>query len=87
MRQRGMQPPPRLTFTISNNKELLDRRREELEKWMWRLIARPEIARSHLLKSFLDFDKAMQRAQQQRCAAARLQPEICPPASPPCTDA
>jgi hypothetical protein len=68
MRQRGMQPPPRLTFQISNNKELLDRRREELEKWMWRLIARPEIARCALLKGFLDFDKALARAQQQRCA-------------------
>lgn len=46
--------------------ELLDRRRVELERWMWRLIGRPEIARSGAIKAFLEFDKAMARAQQQQ---------------------
>lgn len=42
------------------------RRRGELEKWLWALIGRPELARSHALRQFLEFDKAMARAQQHR---------------------
>eukprot|EP00877_Chromochloris_zofingiensis_P005919 jgi/Chrzof1/1580/Cz10g13080.t1 len=66
MKERNMQPPPKNAFQLGNQKELLDKRREELEKWMWRLISKPEVARSTVLKAFLDFEKALQRAQQQR---------------------
>lgn len=68
MKERNMQPPPKNAFQLGNQKELLDKRREELEKWMWRLISKPEVARSTVLKAFLDFEKALQRAQQQRWA-------------------
>jgi hypothetical protein len=47
------------------------RRRVELEKWLWALIGRPELARSHALRQFLDFDKAMARAQQHRWGGGR----------------
>jgi hypothetical protein len=70
MREPSLQPPPKHTLHLGNQKELLDRRRDELERWMWRLIARPEVARSGVLKAFLEFDKAMARAQQQHQRAA-----------------
>lgn len=42
---------------------------------MWRLIGRPEIARSNAIKAFLEFDKAMARAQQQqRCVGHKAVP-------------
>jgi hypothetical protein len=66
MKERHMQPPPKHAFPLGNQKDMLDRRRDELEKWLWRLIGRPEIARSLILKAFLDFDKALHRAQQHR---------------------
>jgi hypothetical protein len=75
MRDPALAPPPKHALHLGNQKELLDRRREELERWMWRLIGRPEIARSGVLKAFLEFDRALARAQQhqqqqqqQRCA-------------------
>jgi hypothetical protein len=45
---------------------MLDRRRDELEKWLWRLLAKPEITRSHVLRSFLEIDKAIAKAQAAR---------------------
>ncbi|KAI8463035.1 MAG: hypothetical protein J3K34DRAFT_159349 [Monoraphidium minutum] len=75
MRDRALQPPPKHTLQLGGQKELLDRRREELERWMWRLIGHPEVARSAALKAFLEFDKALARAQQQqRCGPGRAGP-------------
>lgn len=34
MRDRALQPPPKHTLQLGNQKELLDRRREELERWV-----------------------------------------------------
>ena len=48
MRERGHAPPPKHSLHIGGQKEMLDRRREELEKWMWRLISKPELARSQV---------------------------------------
>lgn len=44
MGERSLQPPPKHAF-MGAQQELLDRRRAELEQWMWRLIARPEVGR------------------------------------------
>lgn len=70
MADRALQPPPKLALPLGGQKDALDRRRAELERWMWRLIGRPELARSAAVKVFLEFDRAMARAQlqQQRCA-------------------
>lgn len=46
MRHPALQPPPKHAFHLGATKELLDRRRAELERWLWRLIAAPEVARS-----------------------------------------
>lgn len=61
-----MLPPSKHTLHFGTNQDLLGKRREELERWLWKLIATPEVARSSQLKSFLEFEKAMQRALQQR---------------------
>jgi hypothetical protein len=66
MKSKTLAPPPKYSLRVGNNKDLLDKRRDELERWMWRLIAKPEIARSSIIKTFLDFDKALLRAQQHR---------------------
>lgn len=66
MRERGLAPPPKHALHLGGQKEMLDRRREELERWLWRLIAKPELARSQALRSFLEFDRALARFQQQQ---------------------
>ena len=49
MRERGYAPPPKHTLhLIGGQKEMQDRRREELERWLWRLISKPELARSQV---------------------------------------
>ena len=49
MRERGYAPPPKHTLhLIGRQKEMQDRRREELERWLWRLISKPELARSQV---------------------------------------
>ncbi len=71
MKAHNMRPPPRYALSTglgAASREICDRRRDELERWMWHLIAQPEVARSIPLRAFLDFEKALQRAQQQRCA-------------------
>lgn len=46
MRERGHAPPPKHALHIGGQKEMLDRRKEELERWLWRLISKPDLARS-----------------------------------------
>lgn len=79
MKEKGMLPPPKHTFHVGSNKEMLDKRREELEQWMWRLFKRPEIARSSVMRTFLDFEKALQRAQHYRVTSSP--PPLGPPSS------
>jgi len=45
---------------------MLERRRADLEKWMWKLLSKPALARSSALKSFLELDRAIERANAQR---------------------
>lgn len=66
MKAKGMSPPAKHPLTLGDKRDMLERRREELERWLWRLIATQDVARSVSLKKFLEFDKALQRAQQQR---------------------
>ena len=78
MKAKGMSPPAKHPLMLGDKQDMLERRRQELERWVWRLISTADIARSSALKSFLDFDKALQRAQQQRCAhVALLNPQCC----------
>ncbi|GFR45060.1 hypothetical protein Agub_g6433, partial [Astrephomene gubernaculifera] len=69
MSARGMAPPPKHPLTLGglggDKRDALERRRAELERWLWRLVATPELARSQQLKAFLEFDRALTRAQQQ----------------------
>jgi|LauGreSBDMM110SN_4_FD.fasta_scaffold15749_1 hypothetical protein len=48
MRERGHAPPPKHALHIGGQKEMLDRRKEELERWLWRLISKPDLARSQV---------------------------------------
>eukprot|EP00955_Chlamydomonas_euryale_P052573 355203-Chlamydomonas_euryale.AAC.3 len=68
MREKGMAPPPKHALHLGGQKEMQDRRREELERWVWRLLSRPAVASSQPLRAFLELDKAKLRFQQQRCA-------------------
>jgi hypothetical protein len=72
MRDRALQPPPKHPLQLGGQKELLDQRRADLERWMWQLIGRPEIARGGAIKAFLEFDKAMARAAQLRCVCGSV---------------
>lgn len=66
MKVKGMHPPPKHALHFGSSAQAMtERRRSELERWLWRLIARPEIARTPLLKAFFEFDRALLRAQQQ----------------------
>ncbi|MEW5302661.1 MAG: hypothetical protein WDW36_005423 [Sanguina aurantia] len=58
MKQRALLPPSKHSIHFGSNQDLLGRRREELERWLWKLIATPEVARSLQLKGFLEFEKA-----------------------------
>lgn len=68
MQSKAMTPPAKHPLMLGDKRDLLERRREELEQWLWRLIATPDIARSNQLKAFLEYGKALQRAQKARCA-------------------
>ncbi|GIL60111.1 hypothetical protein Vafri_14753 [Volvox africanus] len=66
MSARGMAPPAKHPLVLGDKRDALERRRVELERWMWRLMATPEMARGSQLKAFLELDKALARAQQQQ---------------------
>lgn len=66
MSAKGMAPPPKHPLSLGDRRDATERRRAELEKWLWRLIGTPDIARSSQLKAFLEFDRALQRAQQHQ---------------------
>ncbi|KXZ45388.1 hypothetical protein GPECTOR_55g294 [Gonium pectorale] len=73
MSGRGMAPPPKHPLVLGDKRDALERRRAELEKWLWRLVGTPELARSPQLKAFLEFDRALTRAQ---AAQARRRAEV-----------
>ena len=46
----GREPPPRRALAgVNKRPDLIERRRRELEQWLWRLVADPELARSRPL--------------------------------------
>eukprot|EP00775_Hariotina_reticulata_P003235 gene3235-3512_t len=85
---RDLAPPPKHTLAAlggaAQHKDLLDRRRAELERWMWALISHPALARSQLLRAFLDFDKALARGSGSapQLAAGSGYSSPLPPSSP-----
>ncbi len=55
----GLEPPPKRSFSGVNKKpELIERRRWELEQWLWRLTEVPEIANSAMMFHFCELDAA-----------------------------
>ncbi|BDA49921.1 hypothetical protein COCOBI_15-0490 [Coccomyxa sp. Obi] len=55
-----MKLPPKLVLTkVSKHPDLIDRRRGDLEQWLWRVVANAEMARSPLVLSFLELSEAV----------------------------
>ena len=51
-------------FSVAKKPEQIERRRRELEAWLWRLIADPRVARCRVLNQFLELTDA---ARMARC--------------------
>lgn len=55
----GLDPPPKRSFSAVNKKpELIERRRWELEQWLWRLTEVPQVANSAMMFHFCELDAA-----------------------------
>ncbi len=55
---------PRWTpFSVSKKPEAVEKRRRELEAWLWKLIAEPRTARSRVLNQFLELTDAARMAR------------------------
>jgi PX domain len=55
---------PRWTpFSVAKKPEQIERRRRELEAWLWRLIGDPRTARSRVLNQFLELSDAARMAR------------------------
>ena len=63
MSAKGM-PLRRALFGVSKKPEQIERRRQELEAWLWKLIADGEIARSRMLNNFLELSEAAKLVQR-----------------------
>ncbi|GAX79801.1 hypothetical protein CEUSTIGMA_g7241.t1 [Chlamydomonas eustigma] len=70
MKEKGLSPPPKHALHIRGQKEMQDQRKEELERWLWRLFSKPELATSSALKGFLEIERAVARLQQSRTVGA-----------------
>lgn len=65
----GREPPPRRALASVNRRpDLVERRRRDLEQWLWRLVADPELARARPLNAFLELSDAARLVQ--RCGPA-----------------
>eukprot|EP00891_Asterochloris_glomerata_P007143 jgi/Astpho2/7143/fgenesh1_pg.00113_%23_1_t len=73
MSAKGM-PLRRALFGVNRKPEQIERRRQELEAWLWKLIADGEVARSRMLNNFLELSEAAKLVQ-------RVQPSPAPSAS------
>jgi hypothetical protein len=61
----GKEAPPKRAFTGVNKKpDQIERRRKELEQWLWRLINNPDVARSKMLNAFLELSEAARLIQR-----------------------
>ena len=55
----GREVPGRRTlFNVNKRPELIERRKRELQQWMWKLVADPAIAGSKALNEFLELADA-----------------------------
>lgn len=55
----GLEPPPKHSLmAVNRRRELVEQRRWELERWLWRLTEVPRIANSHAMYSFCELDTA-----------------------------
>lgn len=43
---------------VNRKPDLIEKRRRELEEWLWKLIADPRVARSRMLNNFLELTDA-----------------------------
>ncbi len=67
----GREPPPRRALASVNRRpDLVERRRRDLEQWLWRLVADPELARARPLNAFLELSDAARLVQ--RCGPQLL---------------
>ncbi|KAK9812986.1 hypothetical protein WJX72_006830 [[Myrmecia] bisecta] len=69
-------PAKRALFGVNKKPELIERRRRELEQWLWKLIGDPDIARSRMLNNFLELSDAARLVQK-----SSLSPLQRPPSS------
>lgn len=51
-------PPKRALIGVNRKPDQIERRRKELEQWLWRLVDDPHVARSKMLHSFLELSEA-----------------------------
>ncbi len=63
MSAKGM-PLRRALFGVNRKPEQIERRRQELEAWLWKLIADGEVARSRMLNNFLELSEAAKLVQR-----------------------
>lgn len=51
-------PPKRALIGVNKKPDQIERRRKELEQWLWRLVDDPHVARSKMLHTFLELSEA-----------------------------
>ncbi|KAK9825314.1 hypothetical protein WJX74_008521 [Apatococcus lobatus] len=57
-------PSRRAFMGVNKRPDLIERRRRELEGWLWKLIGDPEVARSRMLNNFLELSDAARLVQK-----------------------
>lgn len=61
----GRDPPgKRSLFSVNKRPELIEKRKRELQQWLWRLISDPDLARSTALNDFLELGDAARIVQR-----------------------
>ena len=60
-----LEPPSKNRLTgVNKRPDLVEKRRRELESWLWKLIGDGEIARSQVLNKFLELSDAARLVQR-----------------------
>lgn len=59
-------PPKNLLARVNATRELIDERRDLLEKWLWKVISDEKIAKSAPLSAFLQLDQAARSAVRRQ---------------------
>ena len=57
-------PAKRMLFNVNKRPELIERRRRELQQWLWRLISDPDVAKAKNLNDFLELSDAARLVQR-----------------------